>query len=50
MILLCLKNTVNWSLEAFTDTAVNVIITYGTEEKFFCGRFNTVYNLFHHYF
>lgn len=49
MILLYLKKPVNWSLEAVTDTAVNVIITYRTEEKFFCDSFNTVYNLFHHY-
>lgn len=33
----------NWSLEAFTDTAIIVIITYKTEEKLFSDSFNTVY-------
>lgn len=42
-----LKNTISWSLEAFTDTAVIVIITHRTKEKLFCYSFNSVYILFH---
>lgn len=48
MILLCLKTTVNGSLEVFTDTAIIVVISHRTEEKLFCDSFNTVYTLFHH--
>lgn len=48
MILLCLKNTVSWILEAFTDSAIIVITKYRTEEKLFCDSFNIVYTLFHH--
>lgn len=48
MILLCLKNTVNWRLEALTDTVIIVIIIYWAEENLFCDNFNTVYSLFHH--